>query len=109
MHLFFESQYKQIQEFIDQIAERIRSLGHVAPGSMAELLKLTRLKELPGATSESPGFIAALLADQESIVRSLRESIDRADKLDDIGTSDFLTGLMEDHEQMAWMLRATAS
>lgn len=107
MHLFFESQYGQIEENIDEIAERIRSLGHVSPGSLGEMLKLARLREIPGDRHKSAEFIKALLADHEQIIRQLRDDAPKCAKLGDDGTNDFLVGLMEEHEKMAWMLRAS--
>lgn len=109
MHLFFETLYKLLEEKIDEVAERIRSLNHDALGSFAEILKLTNLKEMGGAGHDSASFMEALLADHESIIRSLREDEAKATKLGDDGTSDFLVGLMEEHEKMAWMLRASLS
>jgi len=107
MHLFFEGQYQQLAESIDEIAERIRSLGHNSPGSLAEMLKLARLKELPGATHPSRKWIEALLADHEQAIRQLRDDATKCAKLGDDGTNDFLIGLMERHEKTAWMLRAS--
>ncbi len=107
MHLFFEGQYGQIAEAVDEVAERIRALSVDAPGSLAEMLKLTTLKELHGAADSSLHFIQALLADHESIIRTLRTDQEKAADLGDDGTSDFLVGLMEEHEKMAWMLRAS--
>lgn len=109
MHGFFEEQYDQIDESIDEIAERIRALGHDAPGSLAEFIKLARLKEIPGASHKSGKFAEALLADHETIIRQLRDDAPKCAKLGDDGTNDFLVGLMEAHEKMAWMLRATLS
>jgi len=109
MHKFFEEQYDQIDESLDEIAERIRALGHAAPGSLAEMMKLARLQEMPGASHGSGKFIAALLADHEQIIRQLRDEAPKCAKLGDDGTNDFLVGLMEEHEKMAWMLRASLS
>jgi starvation-inducible DNA-binding protein len=107
LHSFFETQYDALEEAIDAVAERIRALGGVAPGSMAEYLKLARLSESTGAPPNADGMIAALLADHEAVIRQLRADLDTAnEKYHDTGTSDFLTGLMEDHEKTAWMLRA---
>ncbi len=107
MHKFFEEQYEQLDETMDDIAERIRSLGHYAPATLKDYLKLTRLTEESREKNDSHGFIKALLADHESIVIHLRENINRfANEYHDLGTSDFITGLMETHEKMAWMLRA---
>jgi starvation-inducible DNA-binding protein len=107
MHLFFESQYEQLDEVMDSVAERIRQLGHYAPGTLKEFLALTQLTEKSRAKNDSQGYIGELLADHESIIIFLRENINPfAAELKDAGTSDFITGLMEDHEKLAWMLRA---
>jgi starvation-inducible DNA-binding protein len=107
MHVFFESQYEQLDEVMDSVAERIRQLGHYAPATLKEFLSLTHLTEKLSEKNNSQGFIRELLADHESIIIFLRENINRfADDFKDAGTSDFITGLMEEHEKMAWMLRA---
>ena len=106
LHALFEKHYDELAETIDEIAERIRSLGGTAPGSMAAFLKLARLTEATGKTPKDSEMIAGLLADHEAIIRSLRASITLADKQGDEGTADFLTGLIEAHEKTAWMLRA---
>lgn len=106
-HTFFESQYEILDETMDNVAERIRALGHYAPATLKQFQQLTHLTESTRAMNDSPGFIKELLADHESIIVFLRENINRfANDLHDIGTSDFITGLMETHEKMAWMLRA---
>ena len=105
-HKYFESQYGELQEIIDSVAERIRSLGHFAPATMKEYLELTQLSEKRNNKGDSIGFIKDLLADHESVIISLRENINRFAEAKDLGTSDFVTGLMEQHEKMAWMLRA---
>lgn len=108
LHLFFEKQYEEIATTIDEVAERIRQLSVKAPGSMAEFLKLARLsEETAGVYPDENTMIANLLADHESIIRQLREDINMADEdCGDIGTADFLTGLLEGHEKKAWMLRS---
>ncbi|HZO55429.1 MAG TPA: DNA starvation/stationary phase protection protein [Bryobacteraceae bacterium] len=107
LHKFFESQYEEIDETIDEIAERIRSLGAAAPGSLAELLALTTLKEASSGGTKSQEMVGALLSDHEAIIVSLRAGLETAQsKFGDAGTADFLTGLMEEHEKMAWMLRS---
>lgn len=106
-HKFFETQFGQIDEFIDKVAERIRSVGHYAPATLKEFLSLTHLTEMSREKNDSHGFIRELLTDHESIIIHLRENINRfATELHDLGTSDFVTGLMEDHEKMAWFLRS---
>lgn len=106
-HLFFEAQYTQLEEIIDTVAERIRTLGHFPPASLKEYLELTHLSETSPNDNDSLSFIRDLLADHDTILIHLRENIERfADVLRDLGTSDYITGLMETHEKMAWMLRS---
>ncbi len=107
MHKFFEDQYEQLDDIMDDVAERIRSLGHYAPATLKAYLELTHLTEQTRQKNDSEGFIKDLLGNHESIVSRLRENINYiANDLQDAGTSDFITGLMETHEKMAWMLRA---
>ena len=106
-HLFFEAQYVQLEEVIDEMAERIRSLGHFPPASLKEFLALTHLTEQSRQKNDSTGYITDLLGDHESILMHLRGNINGyANALHDAGTSDYITGLLETHEKMAWMLRA---
>jgi starvation-inducible DNA-binding protein len=107
MHIFFESQYEQLDEVMDSVAERIRKIGHYAPGTLTQLLQLTHLTEKSDGKNDSMGFLKELLEDHESIIEFIRGNINPiADKYNDAGTSDFITGLMETHEGMAWMIRA---
>jgi starvation-inducible DNA-binding protein len=106
-HKFFEDHYNAIDETIDEVAERIRTLGHYAPATLKEYLNLTQLTEASRVTNDSTGFIKELLSDHEGIIIRLRGDIERfANEGKDFGTSDFITGLMERHEKMAWMLRS---
>jgi starvation-inducible DNA-binding protein len=104
--LFFESLYSELAEIIDEVAERVRSIGHYAVGSMKEFLELTQLTETKYKKNDSQGFISELLNDYESLIISLREDIKTAEESNDAGTEDFLVGLLEKHEKTAWMLRA---
>ena len=107
MHKFFEEQYEQLDETMDDVAERIRALGHYAPATLRYYLELTHLTEQSRERNDSAGFIKELLGDHESIITRLRENVNYiANDLQDVGTSDFITGLLETHEKMAWMLRA---
>lgn len=107
MHLMFESQYDELAEVVDKVAERIRTLGHYAPTTLKQFLQLTHLTEQTREQNDSTGFIKELLRDHESIVIYIRTQIDRlAEMLRDAGTSDYLTGLTEYHEKIAWMLRS---
>ena len=106
-HKFFEDQYEALDELMDNVAERIRSIGHYAPATLNVFLQLTHLTELAREKNDSHGFINELLEDHERIIMNLRSRINLfANEYHDLGTSDFITGLMESHEKMAWMLRA---
>jgi len=106
-HKFFEEQFGQLDDFVDRVAERMRSLGHYAPATLKSFLSLTHLSEETRSENNSTGFITELLADHEALIIHLRENINRfANDFSDLGTSDFITGLMEDHEKMAWFLRS---
>jgi starvation-inducible DNA-binding protein len=106
-HKFFEVQFGQIDDFIDRVAERIRTLGHYPPATLTSFLSLTHLTEKASEKNDSKGFIGELLEDHQSIIVRLRENIHRfATEYGDIGSSDFITGLMGEHEKMAWFLRA---
>ena len=107
LHKFFESQYEEIDDIIDEVAERARSLGGHSVATLKEFVGATRLKEFPAVYPNARKMISNLLADHESIISQLRKDLVLcADHHKDMGTSDFLTGLMEQHEKMAWMLRS---
>ena len=107
LHEYFEQLYTELALSIDETAERIRMIGGVAPGSMAEFLELASLKETKGSLTEGEDAIAALLSDHEACIRTIREAIEEVeDNLGDVGTADFLTALLQKHEMNAWMLRS---
>ena len=107
LHLFLEEQYKALSESADEVAERIRSVGGFSIGTLQEFISTSVLKEEPGVRPPSDLMIANLVADHETIIKGLRADIDKCDDdLHDTGTADFLTGLMEAHEKLAWRLRA---
>jgi len=106
LHELFEVQYTALEAAIDLVAERISTLGGVAIGTTTEFAKNSQLKETPGKVPTNQMMLKELVGDHESIVKSLRKLIDDCDtKYGDAGTADFLTGLMTDHEKMAWKLR----
>lgn len=106
LHSFFENQYEQLDEIMDEVAERVRMLGHYSLGTLNAFLKATHLTE-DDDFSSAKKMINNLLDDHETIIRTLRKDIDVVnDKYKDTGTADFLTGVMERHEKMAWMLRS---
>jgi starvation-inducible DNA-binding protein len=107
LHKFFESQYDLIDGKIDEIAEFIRFFGEKAPASLSGFLALTRLEEPKWDDPDAPKMVANLLADHEALIASLREDLDKAaEKYQAADVADFLTGLLEDHLKMAWMLRS---
>ena len=106
LHKLFEEQYDAVAEAIDEVAERISSLGGVAIGTTSEFAELSLLIENPGKIPTNQEMIKELVNDHETIVKSLRKFVDDTEeKYGDKGTSDFLTGLMQAHEKMAWKLR----
>jgi starvation-inducible DNA-binding protein len=105
-HKLFEAQYKQLEEAIDEIAERINKLGGKTIGTTKEFGERTAIKESPGEYPDSMSMVRELLQDHETIIRQLRKDVDDCEeKYHDAGTADFLTGKMEDHEGLAWELR----
>ncbi len=105
-HEFFQGQYEKLDEMIDEIAERTRQLGGLTVATMNEFLQIANLKENPGEYPSDLKMISNLLKDHESTIKYLRKSAKDCDEeYDDSGTNDFLIGLMEIHEKMAWMLR----
>ena len=106
-HKFFEGQFEHLDEIIDSVAERIRTLGHYTSSSLKSFLELTHLSEDLPDKNDSTAHIKALLIDHESIIILCRENIHKiAIEYNDFGTSDFITGLMETHEKMAFFLRS---
>ena len=104
LHEVLEEFYQKIAPFADDVAERVRMMGGRALGTMAEFTQHMRLAEQPGDAPEARQMVVNLLADHEQIIRDLRKDIDVCDdELNDQGTADFLTGLMEQHEETAWM------
>jgi starvation-inducible DNA-binding protein len=105
LHLLFEKQYHELQDAIDMIAEKIRSLGFFAPATLKEMLQLSTLKE-PAKKLSGDQMIKALLEDHEFLCRQLTKMITFAEKLDDLGTQDMLIERLRVHEKTAWFLRA---
>jgi len=106
LHKFFEGQYDQTAEDIDEIAERVRALGGKTVSTITEFMQHTRLSEHPGKYPDSKTMVANLVADHETIIQNLREDIKSCNQHNDVGTEDFLTGMLEKHEKTAWMLRS---
>lgn len=103
LHILFDTQYKQLNETLEKLAERVKMLGGITIGSFAEFLSHTQIEEQPGFVPD----ILHLLAGHEKIIRFLREAVRKCtEEFEDEGTSDLLVGLMSLHEKMAWMLRS---
>jgi starvation-inducible DNA-binding protein len=103
LHILFNSQYEQLNDISDEIAERARMLGGIAIGSLKEYIKYTRVEEQPGVVPD----ILRLLADHEASIRFLREDSRKCtEEYEDEGTFVLLVSIMRLHEKMAWMLRS---
>src|SRR5262245_47063078 len=108
LHLMFETQYNELALAVDAIAERIRALGHPAPGSYAAYSKLSSIKEETGVP-KADDMIKQLVEGQEAVARTARAVFPAADKAGDEPTADLLTQRLQIHEKTAWMLRALLS
>jgi len=108
LHLMFETQYNELALAVDLIAERIRALGFVAPGSYKEFAKLTSIKEADGVP-KAEDMIRQLVEGQEAVVRTARAVFPAVEKASDEPTADLLTQRMQTHEKTAWMLRSLIS
>lgn len=107
LHELWEEHYEALTLSIDAIAERTRMLGGYPLGTAEGILKHASLQEHPGDLPTTQEMVKRLVDDHEHVIRNLRKAVDQtADEFHDEGTSDFLTGLMEQHEEMAWMLRS---
>jgi starvation-inducible DNA-binding protein len=105
LHQMFEEQYKELWPAVDAIAERIRSLGFVAPGSFSEFTEHTYLQESPVATNATE-MIAELLRDHQTTARTARSALAAARMAVDAPTEDLLTQRLAAHEKAAWTLRS---
>ena len=108
LHLMFETQYTEQWNALDDIAERIRALGFNAPGSYAEFIKLSSIKEEKGANGvpDWQGMVRQLVSGNESLCKTARKALAVADKAGDDPTTDLLTQRLQTHEKYAWMLRS---
>ncbi len=109
LHEMFGEQYDAIEAEMDEVAERIRSVGGFPVATVSGLLGGARLADTDLVGLGAAELVGALLADHEALIRILRAGARASDeKFDDAGTNDFLVGLMAAHEKTAWMLRASA-
>jgi len=105
LHLMFETQYTELAEAVDIIAERIRALGFPAPGTYSEFVELSSISEAKGVPSAEE-MIKSLVEGQETVVRTARSVFPIAESANDEPTADLLTQRMQIHEKTAWMLRS---
>ena len=106
MHKLFEAQYTELETVIDIVAERINKLGGKTIGTMSEFTLLTRIIEHPNKYPVQRAMISELLSDHEILIQELRKDIDLcAEENNDAGTADMLTGFLQQHEAIAWILR----
>lgn len=108
LHLMFEGQYTELTTAVDEIAERIRSLGYPAPGSYKAFAELTSIEEATEKV-KAEDMIKQLAKDHETVAKTAREVFPLCDKASDEPTADLLTQRMQLHEKTAWMLRAMAA
>lgn len=105
LHAMFEQQYQELALAIDEIAERIRTLGVFAPGSYHKFAELTQIDEETGVP-DAETMIRQLVLGQEAVVRTAREVFPVTEQANDEPTADLLTSRMQIHEKTAWMLRS---
>ena len=105
LHLMFMAQYTEQWNALDLIAERIRALGHPAPGTYKEFVKLASIKEVEGQPKAND-MIRHLVSAQEATARTARQLFPVVNEANDQPTADLLTQRLEVHEKTAWMLRS---
>ena len=106
LHQMFMVQYTELWAAVDPVAERIRSLGHHAPGSYAQFSKLASVPDVPETPPKALEMVRILVQGHEQVARTARELFPVADKASDEPTADLLTQRLTVHEQTAWMLRS---
>lgn len=104
LHEMLEEQYKSLFESIDEVAERIRAVGAHVPLNYAQLRAHSKITEVTDIPDEG-GMLKALCQDHEAVIQKLRVNIETLNATD-VGSGDFLTGQIQEHEKMAWMLRS---
>ncbi|HHH30931.1 MAG TPA: DNA starvation/stationary phase protection protein [Polyangiaceae bacterium] len=105
LHIMFEQHYTELAMAVDQIAERIRAIGHYAPGSYAVFAKLSSIEDAEGVPTATK-MIEELVKGHETVVRTARQTLSVASEAGDDATADLATQRLQVHEKTAWMLRA---
>ena len=106
LHAMFMQQYTDLWTAVDPIAERIRALGHYAPGSYADFGRLASVPDVPAQPPKAMEMVRILVKGHEAVARTARELVPTADKAGDEPTLDLLTQRLDFHEKTAWMLRS---
>jgi starvation-inducible DNA-binding protein len=106
LHAMFMAQYTELWNAVDPIAERIRALGHVAPGSYAQFGALASVPDVPAAPPKALAMVTILVDGHEAVARTARSVFPVAAAADDQPTADLLTQRLDIHEKTAWMLRS---
>jgi starvation-inducible DNA-binding protein len=106
LHQMFMTQYTELWAAVDPVAERIRSLGHPAPGSYAQFVQLTSLPDVPPTPPKALEMVRILVQGHEAVARTARSLFPVAEQAGDEPTADLLTQRLTVHEQSAWMLRS---
>jgi len=106
LHLMFEEHYTELAIAVDDIAERIRTLGFAAPGTYAEFARLSSIKEVEGVPTASE-MVSILNQGHEQVVKTARDVLKLAQDADDESSASLVSDRMRVHEKTAWMLRAT--
>jgi len=106
LHAMFMQQYTELWGAVDPIAERIRALGHPAPGSYAAFGRLSSVPDAPGAPPKAMEMVRILVAGHEAVARTARDLFAVVERAGDQPTADLLTQRLDIHEKTAWMLRS---
>ncbi len=106
LHLMFEEHYTELATAVDEIAERIRTLGVIAPGTYQQFAKLSAIKEIEGVPA-AEDMVTILTQGHEQVVKTCRAVLKTSQDADDESTSALVSDRMRIHEKTAWMLRAT--
>lgn len=107
LHELFDTQYNELHDSIDELAERIRALDATAPASLKDLLDPSDIKD--GIGKNEDAILKNLIAGHEGVIKTLHEAIEVADEADDEGTEDLFIGRLRAHQKMLWMLKAQAA
>jgi starvation-inducible DNA-binding protein len=103
LHTLFETEYTELALAVDEIAERIRALGAVAPGTFAQFAKMAAVKEAEGVP-KATDMIRELADDQQKVVAAAKGVVKAAEAAGDDATADLGIRRIEVHEKNAWML-----